>query len=252
MRPSRLVAAAAAALLTVGVLTLAACSDSESTETVTVTAPASTATAPSSTTPTVTAVADAEPADLEVWQADLKAVGCYAGEIDGTLGPQTEAAITAFQEAQGLAVDGKLGPETEGALEDAVAADETVCDTPASVSSTTESGNEDDGAGALGGEATVSSASYDKSFSLSSCSLNADVSNISLRGSADGLTLAVDATGGSGTLAVGGGNEQDGITVNGTVTGVDIAADRSFTATGRYTQPNFAGENFTISGACPE
>lgn len=47
---------------------------------------------------------DASPEDLEIWQTDLNAVGCYAGDVDGSLGPQTESAIKAFQAAKDLRV----------------------------------------------------------------------------------------------------------------------------------------------------
>ena len=103
-----------------------------------------------------------------------------------------------------------------------------------------------------GGSASLDSPDYVKTFTLDSCSLNADVENISLRGSADGLTLAVDATQGTGTLGVAGGDEQDGITLNGDVEAVSIAADRSFDLSGTFGPPNFAGEPFSVSGSCPE
>lgn len=185
-------------------------------------------------------VDDMSPEELEVWQTDLNAVGCYAGAVDGALGPQTEAAIVAFQTAQGLEVDGLLGPETEAALEEAVAAGETVC--------TSSSGGETQGPET---SASLESGSYSGSFALGSCSVNADVSNISLRGQADNISLAVDATEGTGSLAVAGGTEQDGIELNGDVTAVQIADDGSFTVTGTFTEPNFAGEDFTLSGSCP-
>ena len=78
-----------------------------------------------------TPVDDAAVHELEVWQHDLNVVGCYAGAEDGTLGPQTEAAIRAFQSATGLAVDGALGPVTESALAEAAAAGHQVCTSPA-------------------------------------------------------------------------------------------------------------------------
>lgn len=64
--------------------------------------------------------------DKEI-QSQLAAVGCYSGNIDGLIGPATDAAIVAFQQASGLVADGELGPETENALDAAVAAKKTVC-----------------------------------------------------------------------------------------------------------------------------
>ena len=100
--------------------------------------------------------------------------------------------------------------------------------------------------------AQLAAPSYSKQFTVTSCSLNADVSNISLRGTGAPLSLAVDATQGTGTLGVTGGDEQDGITLNGNVSSVQISADREFTVQGTFTAPNFAGEGFTLTGACPE
>ncbi len=42
----------------------------------------------------------------------LQKKGYYTGKIDGKLGPQTQAAIKKFQEANGLTVDGVVGPKT--------------------------------------------------------------------------------------------------------------------------------------------
>ena len=47
--------------------------------------------------------------------------GYNPGAADGTFGEQTEAAVVAFQEANGLAVDGRVGPETAAALNAALA-----------------------------------------------------------------------------------------------------------------------------------
>lgn len=70
-------------------------------------------------------------------QAELKKVGCYSGNVDGILGPQTDAAIRAFQAAAGLTVDGQLGPETDKALRQDAAAGKTVCGSSSSGGSTT-------------------------------------------------------------------------------------------------------------------
>lgn len=66
-------------------------------------------------------------AELEKWQKDLNAVGCWAGPVDGKLGPETEHAIKQFQTAEKLTVDGKLGPKTETALAKAASAGKKVC-----------------------------------------------------------------------------------------------------------------------------
>lgn len=60
-------------------------------------------------------------------QQQLKDVACYAGAIDGILGPQTDAAIVAFQTASGITVDGEIGPQTEAALAKDTAAKKIVC-----------------------------------------------------------------------------------------------------------------------------
>lgn len=56
--------------------------------------------------------------EVKKLQEALELAGHSVGEfgIDGSIGPDTEAAIKAFQEAHGLLVDGIAGPETLGAL----------------------------------------------------------------------------------------------------------------------------------------
>lgn len=49
-------------------------------------------------------------------QEALKAAGISPGIIDGAYGPNTAAAVAAFQSQQGLLVDGQVGPETAKAL----------------------------------------------------------------------------------------------------------------------------------------
>lgn len=61
--------------------------------------------------------------DVEGLQKLLAAAG-YTVEIDGRKGPQTVAAIKAFQKDHGLDVDGVAGPRTRAALADAVAPDD--------------------------------------------------------------------------------------------------------------------------------
>lgn len=49
-------------------------------------------------------------------QKKLAAAGFDPGPLDGEFGPKTQAAVRAYQQANGLQVDGIVGPETRGAL----------------------------------------------------------------------------------------------------------------------------------------
>ncbi len=181
---------------------------------------------------------EASAEDLEVWQTDLNAVGCWAGPVDGSLGPQTEAAIRAFQAAKGLEVDGLLGPITEGALKDAAAAGEVVC---------SDGG---DGDSSTGATATLASPGYGPvDFVIGSCT-SAGESDIELQAQSDNLTLLVSAEAMAGTLSVDGGTESDGITLNGTVESVVVGDVGNFTVVGTFGPPNNEGEEFTLTGSC--
>lgn len=183
--------------------------------------------------------------DVEAWQTDLNAVGCYAGPVDGALGSQTQAAIEAFQAAKGLEVDGVLGPQTEEALQDAVAGGETVC------SSAGDEGSGDEATAAL------SSSGYGPvEFVIGSCSSSGE-SDIELQAEVNNMTLLVDASeadrteeAGAGSLSVDGGTEADGITLNGRVESVTVGDAGDFTVTGVFEAPNNEGEEFTLTGSC--
>ena len=54
-------------------------------------------------------------------QQALSSAGYDPGTADGTFGQQTEAAVVAFQQANGLSPDGIVGPETASALNSALA-----------------------------------------------------------------------------------------------------------------------------------
>jgi len=53
---------------------------------------------------------------VEALQTQLQTLGFYTGEPTGFYGPTTEAAVTNFQQSQGLAVDGIAGSQTRVAL----------------------------------------------------------------------------------------------------------------------------------------
>lgn len=55
--------------------------------------------------------------DVLAIQQRLKDLGFDPNGVDGNFGPGTEAAVRAFQQANGLGVDGKVGPNTSAALQ---------------------------------------------------------------------------------------------------------------------------------------
>ena len=137
-RRTRALAWAAAPMLALGLL--AGCSSSNETNTAdTSTTVGSTPGSAPGTTSTTIDPEQTAAFDKKI-QQQLKDVGCYTGTVDGILGPQSDAAILAFQTASGLEADGELGPETESALATAVSKKETVCKAPASTTTTAASG----------------------------------------------------------------------------------------------------------------
>ena len=110
---------------------------SESTPSTPTTTPTSPSTTPTTTTPSTTPSTPAEstftlpegtklqrgegdPALVEELQQALSTAGYDPGPADGTFGRRTEAAVAAFQGANGLSVDGRVGPETAAALDTAL------------------------------------------------------------------------------------------------------------------------------------
>jgi N-acetyl-anhydromuramyl-L-alanine amidase AmpD len=54
--------------------------------------------------------------EVKKLQENLNRLGFNCGAADGIFGPKTEAAVKAFQKANGLAVDGIVGPATQAKL----------------------------------------------------------------------------------------------------------------------------------------
>jgi hypothetical protein len=64
---------------------------------------------------------EGDPAVVQELQQALSEAGYDPGPTDGTFGRRTEAAVVAFQQANGLSVDGVVGPATASALNSALA-----------------------------------------------------------------------------------------------------------------------------------
>jgi type II secretory pathway pseudopilin PulG len=212
----------------------------------------------------VVTAAEATSDQIATGQTALVAVGCYDGEIDGQYGGQTDQAIRDFQAAASLTVDGIFGPATLDALQSAVNAGTTVCTTTGGgdsggstdASATDDGGGTDgsatdDGGGADTRVATLSSPSYGPTiFTVKSWDCTGGAGDLTLTGNADpGLTLVIAMAGGSGTLVVDGGDEQDGITLNGAMSTLSKVVG-SFSATGTFVEPNLIGESFDVVGTC--
>ena len=63
---------------------------------------------------------EGDPAQIKELQQALTSAGFDPGPADGDFGQRTEAAVTAFQQANGLSADGVVGPETASALNSAL------------------------------------------------------------------------------------------------------------------------------------
>jgi lipoprotein-anchoring transpeptidase ErfK/SrfK len=80
-------------------------------------APSSPAATPAPAAPAVLAPGMSGPAVLQLQQR-LAALKYYPGPTDGQFGPDTEEAVWAFQETQGLPTSGTVGPQMQAALAD--------------------------------------------------------------------------------------------------------------------------------------
>ena len=95
----------------------------------------------------------------------------------------------------------------------------------------------------------LSSASYSQTFVITACD-NTGEADLVLEGRRDAFFLTIDAMDGSGLLSVSGGDEQDAITLNGTITEVEKGDHGTFLAGGTFDAPSLVGEEFTAAGAC--
>lgn len=227
-------------VLAASTLLLAACGDSSDDEA------ATTTTGVAATDPEAKPHTEASTDELEVWQKDLTLVGCWSGPADGVLGPQTEEAIKAFQQARGLTVDGKLGPVTERSLTEAVDANLVVC---RAVSPTTTAAA---GSGtvppASNASVTVVAADYDKTFTVTSCTptQGGNIGVVLKAEGTGGITLDLEAPSGTGTIRISGGTESDGVDLSGSVTSATVS-DAAVTAAGTFSD---GGGAFTVNGYC--
>jgi peptidoglycan hydrolase-like protein with peptidoglycan-binding domain len=85
---------------------------------------------PSSTSSSASSTTNAAAtASNKALQQGLANLGCYAGPIDGIVGPSTVAAIKNFQRAVGLTPDGVYGAKTQQRLQAAERNGSKVCST---------------------------------------------------------------------------------------------------------------------------
>jgi hypothetical protein len=77
-------------------------------------------TTPAATAPSQTLSPGATGSEVKTLQLALKSLGYDPGTPDGNYGPSTEAAVSKFQAANGLATDGVVGPATLAKLQQAL------------------------------------------------------------------------------------------------------------------------------------
>lgn len=86
---------------------------------------------PNAPTPEPVLRTGSQGSEVKELQARLQTLGYYSGEVDGQFGSGTQAAVTLFQEQNGLGADGIAGPETRTLLYSAGAKPMTVTPSPA-------------------------------------------------------------------------------------------------------------------------
>ncbi|MGB1676325.1 MAG: peptidoglycan-binding domain-containing protein [Miltoncostaeaceae bacterium] len=168
----------------------------------------------------------------DLLQTTLKGLCYYGGNVDGIFGSGTEAALIAFQKAEGLSADGRYGPKTAVALAKAWPG------RPSSCSGTNPSG----GGKPTGDTLTIGSPKFTRTFDLSSCTVMGR--GIQATGSAvGGYEVGLDSPGGpGGTLAI----DSADVVLDGTVKNITISVNGQFRATGTFD----SGGTWTAVGTC--
>jgi peptidoglycan hydrolase-like protein with peptidoglycan-binding domain len=171
---------------------------------------------------------------VDLLQTTLKGLCYYGGTVDGIFGAGTEAALKAFQRAEGIRADGRYGPATAAALAKAWPGRPSSC-----------SGTDPNGGGtATGDTMTIGSAKLSRTFDLSSCEVTGR--GIEATGSSpNGFELGFDSPrGAGGTIAV----DSADLVLDGTVRSITIAVNGQFRATGTWQ----GGGTWTAVGTCSD
>lgn len=172
---------------------------------------------------------------VDLLQTALKGLCYYGGSVDGTFGSGTEAALIAFQKAEGIRADGRYGPATAAALAAAW---------PGRPASCSGGGGGNNGGGATGDTLTLGSPDIARTFDLSSCVVSGG--GVAATGTASGgYKLGFDSPGGpGGNIGVTGG----GLNLEGTVTRITVSLNGQFRAAGSFQ----GGGAWTAVGTCED
>lgn len=172
---------------------------------------------------------------VDLLQTALKGLCYYGGSVDGTFGSATEAALIAFQKAEGIRADGRYGPATAAALAAAW---------PGRPASCPGGGGGNNGGGATGDTLTLGSPDIARTFDLSSCEVSGG--GVAATGTASGgYKIGFDSPGGpGGNIGVTGG----GLNLDGTVTTITVSLNGQFRASGSFQ----GGSTWTAVGTCQD
>lgn len=117
--------------------------------------------------------------DVQAVQQRLSDLGFDPNGLDGNFGPGTEAAVRAFQAANGLGVDGQVGPNTLAALQAGLGnagGGDIAADATGSMDATGDNGDSGDGGGdgsTASGSKLLSEDDYQQAADLLKCDIAA-------------------------------------------------------------------------------